>query len=68
MLVSVFFHRKKNDRKRVRHLTPILQIVVRQIQLHYMGTEGGNLTLVSCPTNPTATQHQHTGQVQSVWW
>lgn len=51
----------------LQHLTPVLQIVVGQIQLHNMGTEGSNLTLVSGPADPTATQHKHAGQVQSVW-
>lgn len=29
------------------HLMPILQLVVRQVQLHDMSTEGSNLSLVS---------------------
>lgn len=46
---------------------PILQVVVGQIQLHNMGTEGGNLTVASCPADATAAQHKHAGKVQSVW-
>lgn len=52
----------------IQHLTPVLQLVVGQIQLHNMRTEGGNLSLVSCPADPAAAQHQHAGKVQSVWW
>lgn len=46
---------------------PVLQLVMRQVQLHDMGAEGGDLSLVSSPADPTAIQHQHTGQVQAVW-
>lgn len=46
---------------------PVLQLVMRQVQLDDMGTEGSNLSLVSRPADPTAVQHQHTGQVQAVW-
>lgn len=40
---------------------------MRQIQLHDMGTEGSDLSLLSSPADPTAAQHQHTGDVQTIW-
>lgn len=50
-----------------RDLVPVLQLVVRQIQLHDVGTEGSDLSLLTSPADPTAAQHQHTGDVQAVW-
>lgn len=46
---------------------PVLQLVVGQVELHHMGTEGSDSGLVSCSADPTTIQHQHTGQVQTVW-
>lgn len=46
---------------------PVLQLVMRQVQLHDMGTEGRDLSLLSSPADPTAAQHQHTGDVQTIW-
>lgn len=50
-----------------QHLMPVLQFVMGQVQLHNVGTEGSNFSLVSCPADSTAVQHQDTGQVQTVW-
>lgn len=40
---------------------PVLQLVTRQVQLYDVSTEGSYLSLVSCPADTTAIQHQHTG-------
>lgn len=53
--------------KRCRDLVPVLQLVMRQIKLHDVGTEGSNLSLLSSPADPTAAQHQHAGDVQTIW-
>ena len=46
---------------------PVLQLVVRQVQLYDMCAESSDLSLVSGPVDPTAGQHQNAGQVQTVW-
>lgn len=45
------------------YLSPVLEHVVRQVQLYDVGAESCDLHLVPSPGDPTAVQHQYPGQV-----
>ena len=46
---------------------PVLQLVMGQVQLVDMSTESHDPRLVPCLADAPAIQHQHTGQVHTVW-
>lgn len=46
------------------YLSPILQVIVGEVQFYHMGTVGGNLWFISSLGDATAVQDKHFGQVQ----
>lgn len=46
---------------------PVLELVVGQVELHHVGTEGCDLSLLSRMADSTASQDEHTGKVQTIW-
>ena len=46
------------------YLSPILQVIIGEVQFYHMGTVGGNLGFISSLGDATAVQDKHFGQVQ----
>lgn len=49
------------------YLVPVLQLVVRQVELTHVCAERSNLALVPRTGNAAAVQNQDAGQVEAVW-
>lgn len=49
------------------HLEPVVKLVMGEVQLHHVGTEGGDVQPVPGFSDAAVTQHQCARQVQTVY-